>query len=195
VGIARHVVSYSYAFTPPPPRTDVKMIDTSGGGVRVRVFAAMSGWLRTQQSLELASIVGMLGFGLLGAAASTVVRSPRDGKRRVRIGENLTSLVVSGTTSAFATYLAVKGSLAVVSTDGAEPNPYVLLLTCFVAAVYWEEAWERVRNAVRREKPNENAETPADDDAGRPKVALPHMSVVREDEGAAEQKDRAPQPA
>ena len=35
-----------------------------------------------------------------------------------------------------------------VSSPGAEPNPYVLLLTCFVGAVYWEEAWERVRKLV-----------------------------------------------
>jgi hypothetical protein len=178
-------------------RQDVPLMD-SEGFFRFHPFAALSSWLRTQQSLELASIIGMLGFGLLGAAASTVVRTPHNRKRKLRIGDNLTSLVVSGTTAAFATYLAVKGSLAVVSTDGAEPNPYVLLLTCFVAAVYWEEAWERVRSAVRRDKPADDDpdDASADDEADRPKVALPHMSVVGDDEAVeAEEKNRVPQPA
>ena len=179
-------------------RQDVRLVD-SAGFFRLHPFAALSSWLRTQQSLELASIIGMLGFGLLGAAASTVVRTPQNRKRKLRIGDNLTSLVVSGTTAAFATYLAVKGSLAVVSTDGAEPNPYVLLLTCFVASVYWEDAWERVRNAVRgSDKDDDDDGVGSDEDADRPKVALPNIAVVGAREEAAEpeqQPDRTPQPA
>jgi hypothetical protein len=142
------------AFGPIPPREpDTKVF----GGGWPHPIAALSDWLRTQRSLELASVIGMLGFGLLGAAASTVVRKRRaeDAAPDV-IGDNLTNLLLSGVSAALATYLAVKGSLAVVSAEGAEPNPYVLLLTCFVAAVYWEEAWERVRKAVSGEDEDGN---------------------------------------
>jgi hypothetical protein len=186
-------------------RQDVRLVD-SGGFFRLHPFAALSSWLRTQQSLELASIIGMLGFGLLGAAASTVVRTPQNRKRKLRIGDNLTSLVVSGTTAAFATYLAVKGSLAVVSTDGAEPNPYVLLLTCFVASVYWEDAWERVRNAVRRNDADDDDEEPAGDEgaanqpgdepSGRRKKMQIHIAGAANEAADAEEKpEPAPQPA
>lgn len=182
VRAAQQLLAQSRAFDPLPARPEVPLLSTDGRSIAFRPFAAPSDWLRTQQSSELASIIGMLGFGLLGAAASSVVRAPRDRKRKLRIGHNLTSLVVSGTTAAFATYLAVKGSLAVVSTDGAEPNPYVLLLTCFVAAVYWEDAWERVRKAVRRDEPDADDEPPAEDGDVREKVPVP--ALVGEKAGA-----------
>lgn len=187
-------------------RRDVRLFD-SEGFFKFHPFSALAGWLRTQQSLELASIIGMLGFGLLGAAASTVVRTPQNRKRKLRIGDNLTSLVVSGTTAAFATYLAVKGSLAVVSTDGAEPNPYVLMLTCFVASVYWEDAWERVRNAVRGNKPtgDEDEDAAADEGAadqteGEPSARRKKMQIhiagaANEAADAEEKPEPEPQPA
>jgi hypothetical protein len=149
------------AFGPIPPREpDTKVF---GKYYFPHPIAALSDWLRTQRSLELASVIGMLGFGLLGAAASTVVRKRREEDAAPDvIGDNLTNLLLSGVSAALATYLAVKGSLAVVSAEGAEPNPYVLLLTCFVAAVYWEEAWERVRKAVSGE--DEDGNEPGQDD-------------------------------
>ncbi|HEY7767396.1 hypothetical protein [Longimicrobium sp.] len=192
---AQAKLAKSASFGTLPARQDVGLFDTTGV-FRFHPFAALSGWLRTQQSLELASIIGMLGFGLLGAAASTVVRAPRTRTRRSRLGDNLTQLVVSGTTAAFATYLAVKGSLAVVSTDGAEPNPYVLLLTCFVASVYWEDAWERVRSAVRRGREDDDDDASSDEDVDRPKVALPNIAVVgarAEANEPEQQPDRTPQ--
>lgn len=197
VGAAETLLAQPAAFGTVPARQDIPLMD-SVGVFRFHPFAALSSWLRTQQSLELASIIGMLGFGLLGAAASTVVRAPRTRPRRSRLGDNLTRLVVSGTTAAFATYLAVKGSLAVVSTDGAEPNPYVLLLTCFVASVYWEDAWERVRSAVRRGREEDDDDAGSDEDADRPKVALPNIAVVGargEANEPEQQPDRTPQPA
>lgn len=161
----RALLAQNLSFTPPPPRGDVRLADNWWSW---HPFSALSSWLRTQRSLELASLIGMLGFGLLGAAASTVVRKRRkEGDPPEVIGDNLTNLVLSGVSAALATYLAVKGGLAVVSAEGAEPNPYVLLLTCFVAAVYWEEAWERVRRAISREP------APVDGDEEQPRDPQP----------------------
>ena len=154
------LLAHSIGFQPPPHRREVRLMDKWWSW---HPFSALSTWLRTQRSLELASVIGMLGFGLLGAAASTAVRSrSASGGAPVVIGDNLTNLVLSGVSAALASYLAVKGGLAVVSAEGAEPNPYVLLLTCFVAAVYWEEAWERVRAVVSREPTAREREDEAD---------------------------------
>jgi hypothetical protein len=38
-------------------------------------------------------------------------------------------------------FLAVVGGLAIFSSGNAEPNPYVLLLTCLIAAVFSETVW------------------------------------------------------
>jgi hypothetical protein len=198
VNEAESLLNQSHKFTPLEARQDIPLWEP---GPRLHPFSALAGWLRTQQSLELASIIGMLGFGLLGAAASTVVRTPGEGKRKPRIGDNLTSLVVSGTTAAFATYLAVKGSLAVVSTDGAEPNPYVLLLTCFVASVYWEDAWERVRKAVRGHHTDDDDEPSADGSSGdeqpggRRKMQIHISDASAEAAEGAEKPEAAEQPA
>jgi hypothetical protein len=187
----QRLLAHSPSFLPPAPRREVRLADSWWSW---HPFSALSGWLRTQRSLELASVIGMLGFGLLGAAASTVVRQRRTDARdgthlgQAVLGNHLTNLVLSGVSAALATYLALKGGLAVISAEGAEPNPYVLLLTCFVAAVYWEEAWERVRGAVRRspdDAPEPHAadrpqDPPADADQAqeRAKIQLPAGEIV-----------------
>jgi hypothetical protein len=148
----------SYAFASVPFRKDVPFAEKvqvvrngeSKTITNYHPYASLAAWLRTQGSLELVTVIGMLGFGLLGAAASRVVRRPEleDGKR-APVGDNIANTLLSGVSAALATYLLVQAGLAVASADGATPNPYLLLLTCFVAAVYWEEAWQRVRKAVQ----------------------------------------------
>lgn len=141
------------------------------------VLGKAADWLRMQRSLELASLIGMVGFGLLGAAASTVVRRPQGAEgAQLSISDDLSKLLLSGVSAAFATYLAVKGGLAVASADGAQPNPYVLFLTCFVAAVYWEEAWERVRGLVRGDRTPE--QQPATGENERVQDAAPATGAV-----------------
>lgn len=149
--LAQRQVSLGYTFAPAPAWTDPQLVE---GWLSWHPVSAPSGWLRSYRSLELTSVIGMLGLALLGAAVSSFVRRQQTGSgAETPIGSNLTGLIFTGTTAAFATYLAVKGSLAVVATDGAQANPYVLLLTCFVAAVYWEDAWARVRRLVSGEEP------------------------------------------
>lgn len=157
----------SYAFGTVPFRRDVPLVEevqVVRGGYPQTVkkyhpFASLSAWLRTQGSLELVTIIGMLGFGLVGASASRVVRRDRlsDGTR-APVGDNIANTLLSGVSGALATYLLVKAGLAVASADGAAPNPYLLLVTCFVAAVYWEDAWERVRKAVSGQDANEGGD-------------------------------------
>ena len=88
-------------------------------------------WLMRTESLALVSIVGLIGFGLLGAAASTIIRE-RGPQRPANtpLVSDLPSVIVRGVTAAVVVFLAVKGGLAIFALQSPDPNPYVLLLTC-----------------------------------------------------------------
>ena len=96
----------------------------------------------------------MIGFGLLGSVISTFVRervasskSGDDGVSPVAIPHVLVSdlagVVLRGLSAAIVVFLAVQGGLAVFAGGQSDPNPYVLLLTCLVAAVFSEKVWAR----------------------------------------------------
>jgi hypothetical protein len=107
-------------------------------------FRWVSAWLLRTESLALALITGMLGFGLLGAAASTFVREHTDEPGRSKddpLVKDLTGVVIRGGSAAVVVFLGVMGGLAVFSSRDPNPNPYVLLFTCLVGAVFSERVW------------------------------------------------------
>jgi hypothetical protein len=105
------------------------------------VFGLAASWLLKTESLPLVLITGLLGFGLLGAACSTVIRNVPVRGRGEPLVPNLTSVVIRGVSAAILIFLAVFGGLAVFTGGNANPNPYVVLFTCLVAAVFSEDAW------------------------------------------------------
>ncbi len=90
----------------------------------------------------------MLGFGILGAAASTFV----DEKRRQQVElKVLGSIMVKGLSATVVIFLAVKGGLAIfTTTNSTEPNPYVLFFFCLVGAVCSDEVWIFARDLFDR---------------------------------------------
>jgi hypothetical protein len=113
-------------------------------GGRLGPFEPVAGWLLKTESLSLALVVSLLGFGLLGASASTIIRShgaapPPQGQPLV---PNLLSVIVRGLSAAMVVFLVVEGGLSVFASSASEPNPYVLMLTCLIAAVFSEPVWE-----------------------------------------------------
>lgn len=142
-------------------------------------FQYVSGWLLKTDSMPLTLIVGMLGFGLLGAAASTFVReqtrrehrearllrsllrqrgdpaaagvmaadlrAPGDHSQPLKpvqpLVQNLASVVIRGGSAAIVVFLGIMGGLSVLAQE-ADPNPYALLFTCLVGAVFSEKVWE-----------------------------------------------------
>jgi hypothetical protein len=107
-------------------------------------FGAVARWLLQTKSLPLALITGMLGFGLLGSAIATFVRGGTE-RGHVSLTAEVTSVVVRGLSAAVVVFLAVKGGLAVFSSSEAEPNAYVVFLTCLVGAVFSEDVWNWAR--------------------------------------------------
>ncbi len=120
----------------------------------------MAGWLLDASSLQLALIVGMMGFGLLGAVISTFVKERRASPARDAaqpIISDLAGVMLKGLSAAMVVFLAVQGGLAVLSGAGSEPNPYVLLLACFVAAVFSEQVWMSAQQYLYERLPEPNS--------------------------------------
>jgi hypothetical protein len=125
-----------WEFGPVPPRQLL--------GSRLGPFGMVAGWLVQTESLSLALVVSLLGFGLLGASASTIIRrhgagAPAPGQPLVPA---LLSVIVQGLSAAIVVFLVVEGGLSVFAAGSSEPNPYVLMLTCLTAAVFSEPVWE-----------------------------------------------------
>jgi hypothetical protein len=100
---------------------------------------SIAGWLLQTESVQLALIIGMLGAGLLGSAVATFLRNQG---QKAATEAQLAGVVVRGVAAAIVVFLAAQGGLSTLSSDAPRPNPHVLLLICFVAAVYSEQVWE-----------------------------------------------------
>jgi hypothetical protein len=119
-------------------------------------FGAIARWLLGAESLDLALITGMLGFGLFGASISTLVRRGAllESPNQAPIAD-LVGVIIRGLSAAIVVFLATLGGLAIFSVSQAgqmtEPNPYALFLTCLAAAVFSEDVWLRVRRRLREQ--------------------------------------------
>jgi hypothetical protein len=103
-------------------------------------FGATVRWLVTTDSRAITTIIGMIGFGLLGATLSRIIR-------KTESDAGLTGLesffvVAGGVTAAFVVFL---GSYAMLGDQTSEPNPYVVFVTCLVGAVFSEDIWKWAR--------------------------------------------------
>ncbi|WP_434424149.1 hypothetical protein [Nannocystis pusilla] len=111
-------------------------------------FGLIANWLIATRSLALATICGMLGFGLLGAAISTFIREGQIPPNSERV-RDLFGVIIRGFSAALVIFLSVEGGIAVFSTEASSPNPYVLFFTCMVGAVFSEPVWEWAQARLR----------------------------------------------
>ncbi|HLL54451.1 MAG TPA: YEATS-associated helix-containing protein [Myxococcaceae bacterium] len=140
----------------PPARADF--------GAALGPLKPIAGWLLQTESIQLALIIGMLGAGLLGSAVATFLRG--EGQKEPT-EEQLASVVVRGMTAAIVVFLAAQGGLSTISANGPStprPNPYVLLLICFVAAVYSEQVWTAALSRLKKQL-GQDGEKKAEDDS------------------------------
>lgn len=115
-------------------------------GTDLGPFGYVAGWLLRTESLPLVLIAGMLGFGLLGSVASTIVREQKRRSPGDPPVPDLARVVIRGASAAVVVFLMVEGGLSVFSSGAATPNPYMLLLTCLVAAVFGEDVWKATQS-------------------------------------------------
>jgi hypothetical protein len=114
------------------------------------IFGLIAGWLLKTRALSLVLITGMLGFGLFGAAISSVVREQVTRAPGEPLVKDLASVVVRGLSAAVVVFLAVEGGVAIFTTNTPEPNPYVLFFTCLVGAVFSERVWDWARERLNQ---------------------------------------------
>jgi hypothetical protein len=107
--------------------------------------ASLAGWLLKSESVPVVIIVGLVGFSLLGAAVSRLVRVNESGRSARLTANDLFIVLAGGTTAAIVVFLAAYGGLAVLGNVGGDPNPYIVFLTCLVGAVYSEDVWRWAR--------------------------------------------------
>lgn len=124
-------------------------------GEKFGIFNTISGWLLKTESLSLALIVGLFGFGLLGSIGSTFIRrriiNVKEGDENdTLILSDLQGILINGISAAIVIFLAVKGAVVIFSTDGNNLNPYVLFFSCLIASVFSEDVWSWARTKLNQ---------------------------------------------
>ena len=160
-------------------------------GSDLGAFTFVARWLLQTESLPLALITGLLGFGLLGSACSTFVREHAVRKPGEPIVTDLQGVVIRGLSAAIVIFLAVEGGLAVFSGNSAEPNPYVLLFTCLVAAVFSEDVWNWAHEKLLDSFGSED-EDGEDDDTEESSDSEGDDAESNEDEAMGNSEDEQP---
>jgi hypothetical protein len=139
---ACHATPSADYIAPPPP----------GAGADWGIFRFFAGWLLTSESLDLAVIAGMLGAGLLGSSASSFIRQQGKRVQGDPLVSDLAGVVIRGFSAAIVIFLAVEGGLNIFGSSSGQPNPYVLLCTCLVGAVFSEDVWSKTHKWLEGEK-------------------------------------------
>ncbi len=109
-------------------------------GSDLGIFNMFTGWLFNTGSSSLVIIIGLIGFGLLGAAGSTFIREREKNDQKALI-DDFTGVLVKGFTAAIVVFLGVQGGLSILTTDPGDLNSHALFFVTFVAAVFSDEAW------------------------------------------------------
>jgi len=118
------------------------------------------GWLLRIESYTLVVIVGLVGFGFLGAAGASFIKEHN--RRRTKGGplvENLADVLIKGFTAALVVFLGMQGGLALLANnDQATPNNNLIFFLALVAAVFSDTAWDWARQRFERTINNKSNE-------------------------------------
>gem|GEM_PF-3399725 len=121
-------------------------------GERFGVFRKISGWLLTTESMTLAIVVGLFGFGLLGAIGSSYIRRlimPLSDTASPQLVDDIGSILVNGISATIVVFLAVKGAIATFAEDTEELNAYALFFACLLAAVFSDDVWRWAKEKLK----------------------------------------------
>lgn len=104
------------------------------------IFGKLAQWLLNTRSTDLVLISGMLGFGLLGAAASSQIRS-RIALNTLLPKTTIGDFFLPGLMAALIIFLSAKGGVMIITSNDASLNPYVLFFLCLSGSVFSDRIW------------------------------------------------------
>ncbi|HAA18172.1 MAG TPA: hypothetical protein DCP28_05120, partial [Cytophagales bacterium] len=172
------------AVTPVPPH--------SQQGDYLGVFEQAMGWLLEIESYALVMIIGMVGFGLLGAASGSFIRD--SDRRRTQGGpfvEDLPGVLIKGFTASMVIFLGIQGSLAVLGNGGEPPDSNLLFFMALVGAVFSDRAWDWARQKFEETLNKEPSEDDPESIASAPvsggftpRAFQPHNTTATQEKAA-----------
>jgi hypothetical protein len=143
--LRRAVSGQSEVLTPLCKEPTVLKMEPPVATIELGAFRLVAGWLVRTDSKPLTLITGLLGCGLLGSVVSTLLARRMLSKSAAAHPPlphlELAGVLIRGVTAALVVFLAAKGGLAMISSNGEEPNSHILLLLCLLSAVYSEQVW------------------------------------------------------
>ncbi len=111
------------------------------------IFGVIAKYLIETQSSELVLLIGMLGFGLLGASIFSFKKSGNfiESFKTKPLVKDFANVLTRGFGAALVVYLATKGGLTIFTGNAnTDTNGYILLLTCFTAAIFSDRVWDKI---------------------------------------------------
>lgn len=144
-------------------------------GASLKFVGRWTDWLIDTDSPPLVIIVGLVGFSLLGATISRVVRAgigpDHSDLSKLSVGD-LLMVVAGGVAAALVVFLASYGGLGVLGEASGDPDPYVVFIACFIGAIFSEDVWDaarsRLKERLRQRQQEQNGDTPSPDPANEP---------------------------
>ncbi|HAP61873.1 MAG TPA: hypothetical protein DCR93_21030 [Cytophagales bacterium] len=134
------------------------------------IFEEYMGWLLEIESYSLVMIIGMAGFGLLGAVSGNFIKEA--GRRKEKGGamiEDLSGVMIKGFTAALVIFLGIQGSLAVLGNGMEPPDSNLLFFMALVGSVFSDRAWDwaksKFEETLAKDK-GEGESTAPDNDLG-----------------------------
>ncbi|MEL6538280.1 MAG: hypothetical protein AAFQ98_22865 [Bacteroidota bacterium] len=107
------------------------------------IFEEFMGWLLEIESYSLVMVIGMAGFGLLGAASGSFIReTDRRRKKGGPLVADLPGVMIKGFTASMVIFLGIQGSLTILGGGGDPPDSNLLFFLALVAAVFSDKAWD-----------------------------------------------------
>jgi hypothetical protein len=113
-------------------------------GTSLGFIGAATTWLLAAESIPVVLVVGLAGFGLLGALVSRFARPQAETEVSIKV----VSVVFNGFVAALVVYLAAYGGIAIVSNGDSDPNPYVVFASCLVGAIFADDVWTWARKKL-----------------------------------------------
>lgn len=106
-----------------------------------------TGWLLRAQSLPLTLVVGLVGYGLLGALISRFVIA-RDEGFRIDSAIEFAVVALAGFVAALVVFVSSFGGMYILAREATEPNPYAVFALCLGGAIFSSQVWTNLRDRL-----------------------------------------------